>query len=75
MTLKAGDRVRVKSGKEHDSMTKGKVGTVQEVSTPALGIKFDNMDKIHKWYVESELEVALDVNRPTRSGRRFMRRM
>ena len=56
MAMKVGDRVKVKAGKEHDSMTKGKTGTVQEVSTPALGIKFDGMQEMHKWYVEDELE-------------------
>lgn len=56
MALKVGDRVKVKPGKEHDSMTKGKEGTVHEVSTPALGVKFDGMSMVHKWYVEDELE-------------------
>lgn len=56
MTLKIGDRVKVKPGKEHDTMTKGKTGTVQEVKTPALGIKFDGMAEVHKWYIEEEVE-------------------
>ena len=56
MALKVGDRVKVKPGKEHDDMTKNKTGTVQEVSTPALGVKFDGMASMHKWYVEEELE-------------------
>lgn len=56
MTLKIGDRVKVKLGKEHDSMTNGKTGTVKAVSTPALGIKFDDMAEMHKWYVEGELD-------------------
>ena len=34
-----GDRVQVKPGKEHDSMTKDKKGTIVEITTPALGIK------------------------------------
>jgi ribosomal protein L24 len=58
--FKAGDRVKVKSGKEHDPMTKGKTGTIREVSTPALGIKFDGMDKVHKWHVDEEIEKAAD---------------
>lgn len=56
MSVKVGDRVKVKPGKEHDEMTKGKTGTVREVGTPALGIKFDGMAEIHKWYVEGEVE-------------------
>lgn len=57
MALKVGDRVKVKPGKNHDDMTKDATGTVKEVSTPALGIEFDHMKgKMHKWYVEDELE-------------------
>lgn len=57
MALKVGDRVKVKPGKNHDEKTKDAVGTVKEVSTPALGIEFDNMKGMtHKWYVEDELE-------------------
>lgn len=37
-------------------MTKGKTGTVQEISTPALGIKFDGMALTHKWYTADEVE-------------------
>lgn len=55
-----GDRVKVKAGKEHDDMTKGATGKVVEVSTAALAIKFDDMDGVHRWYVESELESADD---------------
>jgi len=54
-TLPEGTRVSVKPGKEHDAMTKGKVGTILQISTPALGIKFDGMPGIHKWYTEAEL--------------------
>lgn len=54
--FKEGDRVKVKPGKNHDEMTKNKVGTVREISTPALGIEFDDMPgEIHKWYVDEEL--------------------
>jgi hypothetical protein len=55
MTLKVGDRVIVKSGKAHDDMTMNKAGTVVEISTPALAINFDGMDKVHKWYTDGEL--------------------
>lgn len=51
-----GSRVRVKAGKEHDSMTKGATGTVAEVKGTSLGIQFDGMDKIHRWYTAAELE-------------------
>lgn len=51
-----GDRVKVKATKEHDPMTKGKVGTIVRISTPALGIRFDGMTKIHKWYVDDDVQ-------------------
>lgn len=56
--FKVGDRVKVKPGKNHDSMTKDKAGTVQQISTEALGIKFDGMTEMHKWYVDDEVEKA-----------------
>ena len=52
-----GDKVKVKPGKEHDDMTKGKIGIIQEITTPALGVKFDGMP-MHKWYVDDEVESA-----------------
>ncbi len=54
--FKVGDRVKVK-GDPH--MSGQKAGTVEEVSaeTP-YAIKFDDMDMVHKWYVDSELEPA-----------------
>lgn len=55
-----GDRVRVRQGVEHDPMTADKVGVVSIVSTPALGIEFDGMDGVHKWYVAAEV-VAEDA--------------
>lgn len=55
---RVGDRVRVKSGKDHDAMTKYKTGTVKEIATEAIGIKFDEMPGVHKWYVDEELERA-----------------
>lgn len=54
--LKIGDRVKVKSGKEHDEMTKDKVGIIKKISTSALGIMFEDMDEIHKWYIEEEIQ-------------------
>lgn len=54
--LSVGDRVKVRSGKEHDEMTKDKEGVIAEISSPALGIKFDGMEEIHKWYVDNEVE-------------------
>jgi len=53
--LRVGDRVSVKEGSDHDSMTKGKSGVIEIVSTNALGIKFDGMKEVHKWYVADEL--------------------
>jgi len=54
--FKEGDRVKVK-GEPH--MSGQKTGTVEQVSaeTP-YAIKFDDMDMVHKWYVDSELEPA-----------------
>ena len=53
-----GDRVKVKPGKEHDEMTKGKTGTIVEISTPALGVKFDGISMVHKWYADDEVDNA-----------------
>lgn len=58
--LKVGDRVKVKPGKAHDDMTKDKTGTIEIVSSPALGVKFDGMDMVHKWYVAEEVELSGD---------------
>lgn len=51
-----GSRVKVKPGKEHDKMTMGKTGTVVEIGTPALGIKFEGMSETHRWYTDAEVE-------------------
>lgn len=51
-----GDRVQVKPGKDHDSMTKDAKGEIVEISTPALGIKFDGMSGTHKWYTDDEVK-------------------
>lgn len=55
---KVGDRVEVKPGKEHDKMTKGKKGKIVEIGSPALGIKFDGMTEVHKWYTDDEVKPA-----------------
>ncbi len=55
---RVGERVTVKPGDAHDEMTAGKTGTIVEIGTPALGIKFDDMDEIHRWYTAEELESA-----------------
>jgi hypothetical protein len=53
---KIGDRVKVKAGEEHDGKIKDKIGTVAEIGTEALSIKFDGMSELHKWYVDDEVE-------------------
>lgn len=55
--LNIGDRVMVRAGKEHDKMTKGATGTVKLINGTALGILFDGMPGIHKWYVAEELNL------------------
>ncbi len=57
-TYNVGDRVQVKPGKEHDTMIKDKKGTIVEIRTPALGIKFDGMAMVHKWYTDDEVKPA-----------------
>lgn len=54
---KIGDRVAIKAKEEHDDETKEKIGTIAQISTEALGIKFDGMNEIHKWYVDEEIEM------------------
>lgn len=51
-----GDRVQVKPGKEHDTMTREKKGKIVEIATPALGIQFDGMSGTHKWYSDDEVK-------------------
>lgn len=59
--FRVGDRVTVRDGMEHDDMTKGASGEVVEVSTPALGVRFDEMpDMVHHWYTDAELEAEGD---------------
>lgn len=57
-TFSVGDRVKVSSGVQHDAMTENKSGVIVEIGTPALGIKFDGMPKVHKWYVDKELKLV-----------------
>jgi HK97 family phage prohead protease len=59
--FKVGDRVEVKPGSAHTmgGVTMGGAGTVEEIGTPALGIRLDDMpDEMHKWYVADELEAS-----------------
>lgn len=65
-----GDRVKVKAGKEHGDMVMYMPGSIVEISTPALAIKFDNMDEVHKWYVQEELEKSDDVAMAEKSGKK-----
>lgn len=51
-----GDRVVVRAGDAHDEMTADVAGTVVIIGTPALGVMFDGMTKVHKWYVADEVE-------------------
>lgn len=57
-TYTLGDRVKLKPGKSHDEMTANKKGTIAVISTPALGIRFDGMKSVHKWYADDEVEAA-----------------
>lgn len=63
---RVGDRVQVKSAKGHDSMTMAKKGNIAEIATPALGIKFDGMTKVHKWYTDDEVKSGVKAKPPNR---------
>ena len=65
-----GDRVKVKAGKGHGNMVMDMPGSIVEISTPALAIKFDDMEEVHKWYVQSELEKSDDVAMVEKSGKK-----
>jgi ATP-dependent Clp endopeptidase proteolytic subunit ClpP len=57
--VELGDRVQVRAGLEHDGMHASLVGTVQILhGGPAVGIVFDGMDEVHKWYAPDEIEVV-----------------
>lgn len=69
-TPTAGDRVRVREGAAHDEMTKGAEGEIAEVSPePAIAIRFDGMDGLHRWYVASELERVEETTAQRARGR------
>lgn len=54
--IAVGDRITVSADMAHSPEASGD-GTVAEISTSALGIRFDSMpDEIHHWYVESEVQ-------------------
>ena len=50
--------MQVKPGKGHDTTTKDKQGTIVKITTPALGVKFDGMTMVHKWYTDDEVTDA-----------------
>ncbi len=54
--LAIGDRVTVIPGKEHMAEHKGVSGTVKIVQGQAIGIKFDGIPGVHKWYAPDELQ-------------------
>lgn len=57
--LKEGDRVMVKPGMEHDASHLDRPGTVRQISTPALGIEFDDEPGVTvRWYTDAELAPA-----------------
>lgn len=56
--MSVGSRVTVAPGKEHDSMTAGATGTIVETNGTAFAIKFDGMEKVHRWYTAKELVPA-----------------
>lgn len=53
--FREGDRVRVATA-VHAGMSMAASGTIEIVSREtAYAIRFDGMDEVHKWYVDSEL--------------------
>ena len=56
--LAIGDRVQVKPGREHMPEHKGVPGTVRIVSGTNIGIEFDGISGVHKWYAPDELQPA-----------------
>lgn len=63
-----GDRVTVKAGKAHDKMTADAVGTIVIIDGTALGVLFDGMKNVHKWYVADELNLVEDKARSQNIG-------
>lgn len=72
---RVGDGVQVADGMEHDAMTRKKAGVVRVVGTPALGIEFDGMAGVHKWYVDEEVEPAAARSDPSPATRAAPRPM
>ncbi len=61
--VELGDRVQVRAGLEHDGMHAGATGTVQILhGGPAVGIVFDGMDDVHKWYAPDEIDVVEEAD-------------
>ncbi len=55
--LHLGDRVQVIPGKEHMPEHRGRTGTVSIVQGTSIGIEFDGIPGVHKWYAPSELTI------------------
>lgn len=55
-----GDRVKVVAGKEHMPEHAGVTGTVKIVEGTSIGVEFDGIDGVHKWYAPDELEKVAD---------------
>lgn len=55
ISAKVGERVKVADGMAHEDDNVGISGTIAEIGTKALGIKFDGMEEVHHWYVAEEL--------------------
>lgn len=51
-----GDRVRIAEGMEREDAPAGATGEVVEISTPALGIRFDGSDAVAHWFTDDEVE-------------------
>lgn len=62
-SLKVGDKVAVKRGKAHMGIGVGKKGTVKQISTPAIGVRFEGSARTHKWYTAGELDKKPVVRR------------
>lgn len=60
--MKVGDKVMPKKGKAHMPMHEGMVMTVTEISTEAMATRMED-GMVHKWYVEDELEPAMDMEK------------
>ncbi len=66
--LSIGDRVKVSTGKEHMPEHTGVTGTVRIVQGQAIGIQFDGIPGVHKWYAPDELrkeQAAVEIEDDT----------